>query len=45
MNKHPGAADLKFLQRLPQAHLRNFKSISGTRTFKFLVPLFFPKFV
>jgi hypothetical protein len=27
-----GAADLKFLHPLPLALLRNFKSISGTRT-------------
>jgi len=39
------AADLKFLQRLPQGHVRNFKSKSGTRTIYLLVPLLFPKFV
>jgi len=39
------AADLKFLQRLPQARVRNFKSKSGTRTIYLLVPLLFPKFV
>ena len=25
-----GAADLKFLHRVPQVHVRNFKSMSGT---------------
>jgi hypothetical protein len=45
MNKYTSAADLKFLQRQPRVHLRNFKSISGTRKNKFLVPLLFPKFV
>ncbi len=39
------AADLKFLQRLPQDRVRNFKSKSGTRTIYLLVPLLFPKFV
>jgi hypothetical protein len=38
------AADLKFLQRLPHAHTRNFKSISGTEKFELPVPLLFPKF-
>src|ERR1700751_3094403 len=39
------AADLKFLHRLRQAHLRNFKSKSGTRIICLLVPLLLPKFV
>jgi hypothetical protein len=39
------AADLKFLHRLPQAPIRNFKSMSGTGNLKLLVPLSFPKFV
>jgi hypothetical protein len=40
-----GAADLKFLHRLPHARIRNFKSMSGTGNLKSLVPLLFPKFV
>ncbi|SHG52429.1 hypothetical protein SAMN05444169_2876 [Bradyrhizobium erythrophlei] len=39
------AADLKFLQWLPQDRVRNFKSKSGTRRITFVVPLMFPKFV
>src|SRR5476651_1290939 len=39
------AADLKFLQRLPQAHARNFKSKSGTRNMELPVPRTFPKFM
>jgi hypothetical protein len=39
------AADLKFLQRLPQDRARNFKSKSGTGRIYLLVPLLFPKFV
>src|SRR2546430_13625981 len=35
------AADLKFLYRLRQTHFRNFKSKSGTRIIKLLVPLCF----
>ena len=35
------AADLKFLQHLQQAQLRNFKSKSGTRIIELLVPLCF----
>jgi len=45
MNKLPGAADLKFLQWLQRVHVRSFKSISGTRIIKLLVPFLFPKFV
>jgi hypothetical protein len=39
------AADLKFLQRLPHAYARNFKSMSGTGNIRLLVPLLFPKFM
>jgi hypothetical protein len=39
------AADLKFLQGLPQGRVRNFKSKSGTRIIYLLAPLLFPKFV
>lgn len=39
------AADLKFLHSLPIVQVRNFKSTSGTRIIKVLVPLMFPKFV
>src|SRR5258707_3640879 len=35
------AADLKFLQQLPQTRVRNFKSKSGTRIIELLVPLCF----
>ena len=42
---HTSAADLKFLQRLPRARVRNFKSKSGTRIIELLVPPLFPKFV
>jgi hypothetical protein len=37
------AADLKFLQRVPQLHLRNFKSKSGTAIDLFASALF-PRF-
>jgi hypothetical protein len=39
------AADLNFLQRSLQDHVRNFKSKSGTRTIYLLVLILFPKFV
>src|SRR3954468_646590 len=38
-------ADLKSLHHPPQARLRDFKSISGTRVIKLLVPFVFSKFV
>ena len=38
------AADLKFLQSLLQARIRNFKSKIGTRSVAFPVPLLFPRF-
>src|SRR5262249_43885338 len=41
----PSAADLKFLHRPRQTHLRNFKSKSGTRIIWLPVPLLLPKFV
>ena len=37
----PSAADLKFLQHLPQNSSRNFKSKSGTRIINLPVPLCF----
>src|SRR5262249_13308381 len=40
----PSPADLKFLHHLPRGHLRNFKSKSGTRIMKLLVPSCFSKF-
>jgi hypothetical protein len=40
-----GAADLKFLHRLPHARIRNFESMSGTGNLKSLMPLLFPKLV
>jgi hypothetical protein len=39
------AADLKFLRQQPQDRASNFKSKSGTRKIKFVVPLVFSKFV
>jgi hypothetical protein len=39
------AADLKFLQCLPQLRNRNFKSKCGIRNIELLVILWFPKFV
>jgi len=39
------AADLKFLQQLPHAHIRNFKLMSGTGNIRLLVPLLFLKFM
>jgi hypothetical protein len=38
------AADLKFLHRLPQLRLRNFKSISGTAIDIFAGAPLIPKF-
>ncbi len=40
-NDATSAADLKFLQYLPHAHVRNFKSKSGTRNIGLLVPHYF----
>jgi hypothetical protein len=40
-----GAADLKFLNRLPHTRIRNFKSISGTGIEISSDALLLPKFV
>ena len=43
--RRASAADLKFLHHRPRVRARNFRSKSGTRIIKLLVPFIFSKFV